>query len=350
MQEMTSRERVVAAFNHQLSDRTPIWCGMSAEFFEKAKCELGLDGEQLLVRFGDDFRRVHARYTGPKIPFTDPESHTRTVFGIERKGIGYGHGISIPLQDASMENVENYNWPDPDWMDISRFRGEIGQWDAQYAIMGGEWCPFWHDVIDLLGMEDMYILMYEDPELVDAVFKKVVDYYYAVNQRIFTEAADLMDIFFMGNDFGSQTAPLISPDMFRRFIQPHLKRLIDQAHSFGLKTQLHSCGSLMELIPCFMEAGLDALHALQPDCRCMEAQVLKDTFGDRLVLNGGIDSHHALICGTPDSVREETQRILDIMTPGGGYIAGASHDTILEETPVENVLAMFDTVKEFNAK
>ena len=345
---MTSRERVLAAFSHQIPDRTPIWCGMSEEFCEKAKRELGLDEEQLLVRFGDDFRRVRARYCGPEFAFADPEAHTRTIFGVERKGVGFGHGINIPLQDASLDDVNSYAWPDPDWMDVSHLREEIDRWNGEYAIMGGEWSPFWHEVIDLLGMEDMYILMYEDPDLVHAVFEKVVDFYYAVNQRIFTEAGDLMDIFFIGNDFGSQTSALISPDMFRTFIQPHLKRLIDQAHGFGLKVQMHSCGSVMELIPCLLEAGLDALHALQPDCQNMDAQDLKNNFGDRLVLNGGIDSHHTLICGTPASVREETRRVLSIMTPGGGYIAGASHDTILEETPVENVLAMFDAVKEFS--
>jgi len=344
---MTSRDRVLAAYNHLEVDRPPIWCGMSKEFQEKAKRELGLDDEQLRVRFGDDFRWARADYTGPQIPFSNPEVHTRTVFGIERKGIGYGHGISVPLKDATLDDVENYAWPDPAWMDVSRLRGVIAQWEGQYAIMGGEWSPFWHDVIDLIGMEDMYILMYEDPALVHTVFGKVVDYYHAVNQRIFEEAGDLMDLFFMGNDFGSQTGALISPDMFGQFIQPHLKRLIDQAHEFGLKAQMHSCGSIPELIPCFIEAGLDGLHALQPDCRDMNAADLKKDFGDRLVLNGGIDSHHTLICGTPEDVKKETLRVLGIMTPGGGYIAGASHDTILEETPVENVLTMFDVIQQF---
>ncbi|VGO18862.1 uroporphyrinogen decarboxylase family protein [Pontiella sulfatireligans] len=345
---MTSRERVLAAYDHQPFDRTPVWCGMSDAFCLKARRELGLSEEGLLERFHDDFRTVRARYAGPQVTFSDPDVHTRTVFGIERKGIGWGHGISIPLRDVGLEEVERYEWPDPAWMEVSHLREEIGCWEGQYAVMGGEWSPFWHDVIDLLGMEEMYILMYEDPDVVHRVFTKVVDFYYAVNQQTFEEAADLMDIFFFGNDFGSQNGALISPSMFRTFIQPHLKRLIDQAHGFGLKVQMHSCGSVQELMPCFLEAGLDGLHALQPDCRDMDIRALKETFGDRLVLNGGIDSHHALICGTPESVREETLRVLGIMVPGGGYIAGASHDSILEETPLENVLAMFDAVREFH--
>jgi uroporphyrinogen-III decarboxylase len=79
----------------------------------------------------------------------------------------------------------------------------------------------------------------------------------------------------------------------------------------------------------------------------MDLRRLKSRFGDRILLNGGIDSHHVLMEGTPATVREQTREVLEIMKPGGGYVAGASHDTILEETPVENVLAMFDAVAEF---
>ena len=79
----------------------------------------------------------------------------------------------------------------------------------------------------------------------------------------------------------------------------------------------------------------------------MDLHYLKKTYGDKIVFNGAIDSHHVLIDGTPEVVRKKTLETLKIMMPGGGYIAGASHDTILEETPVENVVAMFDAIHEF---
>jgi len=81
----------------------------------------------------------------------------------------------------------------------------------------------------------------------------------------------------------------------------------------------------------------------------MDLATLKHEFGSKMVFNGAIDSHHVLIKGTPGLVRQKTREVLDIMKPGGGYIAGASHDSILEETPVENVQAMFDAVREFGA-
>ncbi len=110
---------------------------------------------------------------------------------------------------------------------------------------------------------------------------------------------------------------------------------------------LHCCGGYRPLIPSMIRAGLDGVHALQPFCEGMDPAGLKRDFGDVLLLNGAIDSHHVLIEGTPESVRESTRATLDIMSPGGGYVAGASHDYILEETPLANVLAMFDTIREY---
>ena len=168
--------------------------------------------------------------------------------------------------------------------------------------------------------------------------------------RVFETAGPDIDIFFIGNDFGSQTGPLLGLDLFERFCLPSLKRLIDLGHRFSKKVMLHCCGGFRPLIPAMIEAGLDAVHALQPFCRGHGAAGLERDFGDRLVLNGAIDSHHVLIEGNPESVRDATRHTLEILAPGGGYIAGASHDWILPETPVENVLSMFDAIQEYGKR
>ena len=343
---MTSRERVLTTFAHKEPDRVPAWCGSSVEFWEKAKRELGLGDEELLVRFGDDFRRVFAQYAGPDAPLS-PGAVYRTVFGIERHGMGYGQPMGHPLAEAGLAQVETYPWPDPNWMDVSHIRAEAEAWRGEYAILGGDWSPFWHDAIDLFGMEGFYFKMYDQPDVVDAVMARLVDYYAEVSRRIFDAAGGSIDIFFIGNDLGSQTGPLLGEELFRRFILPHLKRLVDLGHDYDLKVMMHCCGGFAPLIPAMIEIGLDALHAVQPSCIGMDLRELKANFGDRMVFNGAIDSHHVLINGTPESVRDGTREVLNIMKPGGGYIAGASHDSILEETPVENVVAMFDAVREF---
>ncbi len=123
--------------------------------------------------------------------------------------------------------------------------------------------------------------------------------------------------------------------------------MVDLGHDFNLKVMMHCCGGFRQLIPAMIETGLDGLHAVQPSCLGMDLLKLKKDFGEHIVFNGCIDSHHVLINGNPLSVRESTKSVLDIMMPGGGFIAGASHDSILEETPLENVLTMFDTIKEY---
>jgi len=344
---MTPRERVLTAFAHEEPDLVPAWCGASPEFWDKAKRVLRLDDEGLRVRFGDDFRRVFAKYAGPEPPLSEGATY-RTVFGIERQGIGYGQPLSHPLADATLTEVHDYAWPDPMWTDVSNVKAEAEAYGREYAILGGDWSPFWHDAIDVLGMENLYVKMFDAPEIVDAVMDHLVDYYATVSQRIFDAAADALDIFFIGNDFGGQTGPLLSPELFDRFILPALRRLIDLGHAYGLKVQLHCCGGFTPLIPSMIDAGLDGLHAVQPSCHGMDLRTLKARFGDKILFNGCIDSHHVLIDSTPEGVREKTREVLDIMAPGGGFVAGASHDTILEETPLENVLAMFDTIKEYD--
>lgn len=343
---MTSRERVLAAFSHEEPDCVPAWCGASEEFWSKTQYELGLDDEALRIRLGDDFRRVFARDTRVEQPCSDGVTYV-TVFGVERTGLGYGQPLSHPLSQATLRDVCAHAWPDPARMDVSSVRAEAMAYKGQYAILGGDWSPFWHDLIDLLGMEEVFLKMYDQPELIDTLLKHIVDYYAAVNQSILDAAGDAIDVLFIGNDFGSQTGALFSESMFRRFLLPHLARLVDLGHAYGLQVMLHCCGGFVELIPAMIEIGLDGLHALQPCCPDMAPQRLKQTFGDRILLNGAIDSHHVLIEGSPGAVRNNTRKILQTMMPGGGYIAGASHDAILEETPTDNVLAMFDAIREF---
>jgi uroporphyrinogen decarboxylase len=349
---LTSKDRVLAAFAHEQPDRVPVWLGASPAWRAKALRELGLaDDESLSRRIGDDFRRVTAPYAGPLecAPYHDlpPGVTFRSPFGILRHGYEGGQPVSHPLGDAvTVGEIDAYAWPDPAWIDVSTVRAQAAPYGAEYAILGGDWSPFWHDAIDLLGMPNLMLKMYDAPEIVDAVLGHLVAYYFEVSRRIFDTAADAIDIFFIGNDFGSQMGPLLGEAQFRRFIAPHLKRLVDLGHDYGLRVLLHCCGGFAPLIPAMIALGLDGLQALQPNCRGMDPAALKAQFGDRLLLMGAINSQ-LMIEGTPEAVWAETRRILSIMMPGSGYVAGPSHDYVLEETPVANVLALYDAAREF---
>ena len=118
---MDSRQRVLAAFAHDEPDHVPAWCGASTDFWEQAKRELNLDDEGLRRRFGDDFRRVFARYAGPEIVL--PAGATAvTPFGVFRAGLEYGQPLDHPLSSATLDVVHAHPWPDPQWQDVSSIR------------------------------------------------------------------------------------------------------------------------------------------------------------------------------------------------------------------------------------
>jgi hypothetical protein len=335
---MNSKERVLVTFDHREPDKVPRWCGSSPEFWDNAKAALRLDDEGLRIRFGDDFRRLTAPYIGLS-------GLEEAPFGIERGGVGYGMALSHPLANATLQEILEFPWPDPNRVDLSKLRAQGSGYKGEYAILGGDWSPFWHDVIDMAGMENLFIRMYTEPEWAHALYDQVFNYYYAVNERIFAEVGDLIDIFFIGNDLGSNNGALIGEDLFQEYLFGKFKKMADLGHAYGSKVLLHCCGGFRELMPQMIQAGIDGVHAIQPSCYGMELSGLKKDFGDRLLFNGCIDSQHVLIEGDPGYVRQQTARTLEIMKPGGGFIAGASHDFLLPETPLENVLAMFDTVE-----
>lgn len=346
---MNSKERILTTFQHREPDQVPRWCGASPEFWDKSKRALSLDDEGLRLRFGDDFRRITA-------PYLDKNGLETAPFGIERGGVGYGMALNHPLAEATIGEMKEYPWPDPNRVDLSFLHPPVSTtstlkhpsagWFDEYAILGGDWSPFWHDVIDMVGMENLFIRMYTEPEWAHTVYDLVFDYYYAVNERIFADAGDLIDIFFIGNDLGSNNGALIGTDLFGEYLQPKFKKFADLGHAYKSKVLLHCCGGFRELMPRMIEAGIDGVHAIQPTCHGMELKGLKKDFGDKLLFNGCIDSQFVVIEGTPEIVEQETRKTLETMMPGGGFIAGASHDFLLEETPLENVLAMFDTIQE----
>ena len=226
---MTSRERVQAVFAGEIPDRVPAWLGASPEWraLARARAVLATD-EELSLFVGDDFRRVFAKYAGPPenspdSSFSHPEATARTPFGVERTGYGYGQPVKHPLAGArTAADIERYPWPDPAWMDVSRIRDEALGWGGRFAVLGGDWSPFYHDAIDLLGMEEFMVAMVESPAVVDVLLQRLVDYYFQASLNIFEAAADAIDIYFIGNDFGTQNGPVVGEALFRRFFQPHL--------------------------------------------------------------------------------------------------------------------------------
>ena len=203
------------------------------------------------------------------------------------------------------------------------------------------------DATELVGMETFFERMHTHPEVMAAVMGKVSDFYYQLASRFFEQAGDLIDVFFFGDDFGTQQSLLISPDHWRRFCRPHIQRFADLGRQAGLKVMFHSCGAVRPIIGDLCAVGVDALNPVQVRARGMDLAELKAEFGRRLTFHGGIDHQEVLPRGTAGQVRQEVRRVIDIMAPGGGFCLAPSHDLMLDDFPVENVVAMYDEAADY---
>ncbi len=156
-------------------------------------------------------------------------------------------------------------------------------------------------------------------------------------------------IFICGTDFGTQTSTFCSTETFRNLWMPYYKRINDWIHkNTNWKTFKHCCGSVKSFIPSFIDSGFDILNPVQISAANMDAKELKSEFGDHIVFwGGGVDTQKTLPFGTPDDVRREVLERCEIFSPGGGFIFSSIHN-IQANTPVENIVAMFDALKEFN--
>jgi uroporphyrinogen-III decarboxylase len=158
---------------------------------------------------------------------------------------------------------------------------------------------------------------------------------------------ELMQI--SGTDFGTQRCEFISPDLFREFYKPYHKKINDWVHNnTNWKTFYHTCGSVVNLLDDFVDSGMDIMNPVQCSATGMEPKFLKEKYGGKLTFwGGGIDTQNTLPFGTPEEVKAEALERLKIFAPGGGFVFNTIHN-IQQPTPVENILAMFEAIKEYN--
>jgi len=182
------------------------------------------------------------------------------------------------------------------------------------------------------------------------VFSRQCEIALANLARIHAVAGDTIDtVFVCGTDFGTQTSSFCSESTFRGLYYPYYKQVNDWIHAHTTwKTFKHSCGSVRRFIPAMIESGFDILNPVQCSATGMDAQELKDAYGDRLVFwGGGIDTQKVLPFGTPDEVRRQVLERCRIFGSGGGFVFNTVHN-IQACTPVGNIVAMLDAVRDFN--
>ena len=331
---MTSRERVRTIISGKPADRCGFWLGnphpdtwpiFHAFFGTKTE-------EDLRLKLGDDFRWITPQYR----PSTYRHPEGRKIFDLhaDKKS----HGEAGPLAGAESESeVEAYPWPDPNYLAFDECLADLRQAGPFYRA-SGFWAPFFHDVMDLFGMEAYFVKMHTHPRIVRAVTERVCGFYLEANRRFFAQAGKLADGYFFGNDFGTQVDCLISPAHFDEFILPWFRRFTDSAHGAGYQVILHSCGSIHRVIPRLIEAGVDCLHPLQARAGNMDAERLSREFRGRIAFLGGVDTQELLVRGAPEDIREEVRRLKDLFGPC--WIISPSHEALLPNVPPRNVAAM----------
>jgi uroporphyrinogen decarboxylase len=342
---MTSRERVLAAADRRPSDRTPADYKAEPEVNRYMVEHLRLeDYEALLRRLEIDVRRLEPRYIGPPYRTFD-DGVFEDYWGIRSKHLQAAHGsydmhVWTPLWDAqSLEDLARHPWPTPDIFDYSVMREQRDRAEG-FAVMYEGADLFTRPCI-LRNMENVLVDMVERPEMAHDLFGKFTDFYCEDITRALEATDGGFDIYCEWSDYGTQRALLISVPMFREFIVPHLKRLVDVCHAAGVKFMAHSCGAIRPVIPELIALGVDILDPIQVTAAGMEPAALKRDFGDRLAFHGGISTQRTLPFGTPEDVRRAVCETTAALGAGGGYILAATHD-ISADTPPENILAMYE--------
>jgi hypothetical protein len=364
---MTSKERVKAAINHQEPDKVPV--GEWIIDYEPASLVLGrptfLRGKHGLVEAMWDGRReevvdsvkrdtvelvrrldcdlVCADLTFPKdIRYERPErldeetwrdrhgnvfrysDLTQDLMLIERGTQSYEPARRDSLEDGEFS-------PDPSELEVlEHVMSELGDTHFVFTGLGDPHLP----VFSALWVEEGMYRLADDPE---GYAESHLAGYQSIARRIPFFAKLGVDGVIVGEDYGFNSGPFMSPEMFRRVFFPGLQHICQVAHDHGLYLICHSCGNLRLLLPDMIEAGIDVYQGIQA---IEDIGGLKRDFGRDLCLWGGV-SNHDLVVGGPDEIRRQVRESTEACAPGGGFILGSSH-SLTVQTPLDNIVAMFE--------
>lgn len=380
---MNSRQRLLHALNHEEPDRVPVdlgatqLTGISVTAYESLRDYLGLPPEEpnftdknqqivdpaqdILDRFNVDVRGVwpliSSSYDYPQHEEGEFLVHTDEwgfKYRIKKEGGLWYDMFQSPLEDGSLtpERIDNHSWPRGG--DPARFAGLREQAEnfrgEGYAVSMRSVCAGLLEIsVRLRGMQNFLMEMLTQRKAAEHLLDKILEIKLDYWDTALDELGDVLDVLVEADDFGTQIGPLISPDMFRSLIKPRQAELIQfmkkkapAAHIF-----FHSCGNVRDILPDFIEMGIDILNPVHFKAEGMDPAALKRDFGDDITFwGGGIDTQDTLPKGTPQQVRDEVKRQVEILGDGGGFVFTPVHN-IQADVPPENIVAMYDALQEY---
>ena len=345
---MNSRERVMLALDHCEPDRVPLFApnvmNTREPYHDRVRQFLDTFRFDGLTSLGGALDHPARRRETAEDAFVDG-------YGCryEYKGVGLPYCTHSPLAHAeTIAEVEAFDWPDPEAPGLiaadARQEAQRIAAETKYVTQVGV-PPIFHQLHYLRGFEQWMIDVRLNPGVHEAIASHIAHIHSTVLMRLLEEVGDYTDMVVAGDDFGWSMAPYMAPADFSRLIKPHYKRLVERIKDRfpHIKFYLHSHGQVMDMVPDFIECGVDVLNPILP-LDSMDPVRLKREFGRDLCFHGGIDVEHILPFGTVDEVREHVKRVIGVLGPGGGYWFKAQ--VISPVIPVENVVAAYETALE----
>lgn len=370
---MLGRERALMSLNHQVPDRIPLDLGstncttMTKVAYDNLKKYLGIEREtrfmmeNFQIVFIDEevlqILEIDTRGVHPQPVFFKNMVDDRTYFnefGIKyhmpEEGLYYDM-VEHPLAGKSIEELKDYEWPDPArTMDFSgvRERAKNLKESNQYLLVGdmidtGIFEPCWY----LRDFENFLVDLLTDQDFVTTLLEGMYNYQLKRYSLFLQEAGEFLDVVFVGDDLATAESVIMSPKTYRDIIKPYHKEYFKNLKKLAPQARLlyHSCGSIFSFIPDLIEVGVDILNPVQVSAQNMDTKVLKEKFGGELSFWGAIDTTRVLPRGTKKEVKEEVRKRIDDLGPEG-YILTSVHD-IQPDVPPENVITMFEEARNY---
>jgi uroporphyrinogen decarboxylase len=374
--KMLPRERVIAAIHHQEPDRVPLALGggpygLVDDLYLRLVNLMGLGqpvlpfrsghnisymDDRLLERLGTDTRYCWPGLlpNSPVIAGEDSETFYDSYGQVWKRAVPYYYSGEGILKDAaSLDDIDRLiRWPDlsdPRWTAGVAERARTLRENTNYFVimrMVASHGPF-QTACDLRGTKNFLMDLASRPEFAATLLDKITATLEGLLRLAMQAGGKWFDMVELpGDDYAANTNLMISPAMFRKFIQPCIARLVTavKENNSNVKIMLHSDGAITKLIPDIIALGVDVLHPLEP-LPATDIPAVKAEFGNRVTFLGGIDISHAMP-GSRDQVIADVRRCLTQLAPGGGYILAPSNH-LQADVPPENVVTLFETAKAF---
>lgn len=364
---MNSKERFYSTINYKGYDRPPTKHYGTPEinrelmnYFGISNCKdlkinkelasfLGISSyEELYQKVGDDFRQVNPRYVGPELRSFEDGSW-EGFWGERYNNVSFGNGtypeaVYLPFKDITdVDELKIFRMPSADWFDYSHIKEDCKKYKDYVVYVGDAGTPdFMNGIARCRGVEQvLFDIATEDPVYINLMEQRFC-FFHEMYKRVLQAGEGMIDVLCLGEDYGNQNGLMISPSTFEKLFAPWMKELFDLAHQYGAKTMMHCCGSCRDLIPRFIDLGLDILEVVQVDAAKMDIKELHKEFYGKISFCGSISVQTTLPFGTKEDVIKEVNLRKQLFSKGGIIIA-ATHD-IQVGTPLENIIAMYNAI------